>query len=106
MPFSLKRLRKRSKMPSIETFFIFIFLAMVALDIRSFATRPWASKRHFWLCIITFWIAVITYDLNKDRVLVGRKTALLRQKRQGSGEATQDEAWVKIPKDFDSTRQL
>lgn len=106
MPFSLKRLRKRCKMPSIETFFILIFLAMVAVDIRSFATHPWASMRHFWLCIITFWLAVITYDLNKDRVLVRRETALLRPKWQGSGEATEDEAWVKIPKDFDSTSEL
>ena len=100
-------------MPSIETFFILIFLAMLALDIRSFATRPWASMRHFWLCIITFWLAVITYDLNKDRFLGKRQMTLYRKERkrsskekQGSGEESGEENRVRFAKDIDSAWQL
>ena len=94
MLFSLKRLRNCFKMPSIETFFIFIFLAMVALDIRSFATHPWASLRHFWLCVITLWLAVITYDLNKEKWFRRRYLAHKFQIGQGSGEETAAEKYV------------
>ena len=100
-------------MPSIETFFIFIFLAMVALDIRSFATGPWASMHHFWLCIITLWVAVITYDLNKERFLGKQQMTLYRKERkrgckekQGSGEESVEENGVRFAADIDSAWQL
>jgi len=96
-------------MPSIETFFILLFLAFVAIDIRSFAMHPWASPRHFWLCVLTFWLAVITFDLNKERFLEKRQMTHFRKERkrsckekQGSGEETGAE----FSKDIDSAWQL
>jgi len=106
---SLKRLRKYFKMPSIETFFILLFLAFVAIDIRSFAMHPWASARHFWLCVLTFWLAVITFDLNKERFLGKRQMTHFRKEGKRGRKEKQDsgeETGVELYKDVDSAWQL